>query len=42
VDKVKGDEANNKTQSEAKKIEIESLRKQLAETKEKCAVAEAK
>jgi hypothetical protein len=25
-----------------KKIEIESLRKQLAETKEKCAVAEAK
>jgi cell division septum initiation protein DivIVA len=42
VDKVKGDEANFKTQSEAQKIEIESLRKQLAETKEKCDVVEAK
>jgi cell division septum initiation protein DivIVA len=42
VDKVKGDEANFKTQSETQKIEIEDLRKQLAETKEKCAVAEAK
>jgi cell division septum initiation protein DivIVA len=42
VDKVKGDEANYKTQSETQKIEIEDLRKQLAETKEKCAVAEAK
>jgi hypothetical protein len=42
VDKVKGDEANFKTQSETQKIEIEDIRKQLAETKEKCAVAEAK
>jgi cell division septum initiation protein DivIVA len=42
VDKVKNDEANFKTQSEAQKIEIEDLRKQLAEPKEKCAVAEAK
>jgi hypothetical protein len=42
VDKVKEDEASFKTQSEAQKIEIEDLRKQLAEAKEKCAVAEAK
>jgi cell division septum initiation protein DivIVA len=42
VDKVKKDEANFKTQSEAQKIEIEDLRKQLAKAKEKCAVAEAK
>jgi hypothetical protein len=42
VDKVKKDEANFKTQCEAQKIEIEELRKQLAEAKEKCAVAEAK
>jgi hypothetical protein len=42
VDKVKEYEANFKTQSEAQKIEIEDLRKQLAEAKEKCAVAEAK
>jgi cell division septum initiation protein DivIVA len=42
VDKVKKDEANFKTQSEAQTIEIEDLRKQLAEAKEKCAVAEAK
>jgi hypothetical protein len=42
VDKVKEDEANFKTQSEAQKIEIEDLRKQLAEAKEKCVVAEAK
>jgi cell division septum initiation protein DivIVA len=42
VDKVKKDEANFITQSEARKIEIEDLRKQLAEAKEKCAVAEAK
>jgi hypothetical protein len=33
VDKVKEDEANFKTQSEAQKIEIEDLRKQLAEAK---------
>jgi phytoene dehydrogenase-like protein len=42
VDKVKKNEANFKTQSEVQKIEIEDLRKQLAESKEKCAVAEAK
>jgi hypothetical protein len=42
VDKVKKDEANFKTQSEAQKIEIEDLQKQLAEAKEKCVVAEAK
>jgi hypothetical protein len=42
VDKVKRDEANFKTQSEAQKIEIEELRRQLAEAKEKCAVPEAK
>jgi hypothetical protein len=42
VDKVKEDEASFKTQSKAQKIVIEDLRKQLAEAKEKCAVAEAK
>jgi predicted RNase H-like nuclease (RuvC/YqgF family) len=34
VDKVKEDEASFKNQSEAQKIEIEDLRKQLAEAKE--------
>jgi hypothetical protein len=42
VDKVKEDEASFKTQFEAQKIEIEDLRKQLAEAKENCAVAKAK
>jgi GTP-binding protein EngB required for normal cell division len=41
VDKVKEDEASFKTQSKAQKIEIEDLRKQLAEAKEKCGLAEA-
>jgi DNA/RNA endonuclease YhcR with UshA esterase domain len=41
VDKVKGDEDNFKAQSEIQKNEIEDLRKQLAEAKLKCAVAEA-
>jgi hypothetical protein len=41
VDKVKGDEANFKAQSEIHKNEIEDLRKQLAEAKLKCAVAKA-
>jgi organic hydroperoxide reductase OsmC/OhrA len=41
VDKVKGDEANFKAQSEIQKNEIEDLRKQLAEAKLKCVVAEA-
>jgi hypothetical protein len=41
VDKVKEDEANFKAQSKIQKNEIEDLRKQLAETKLKCVVAEA-
>jgi organic hydroperoxide reductase OsmC/OhrA len=41
VNKVKDDEANSKAQAEVQKNEIEDLRKQLAEAKEKCAVAEA-
>jgi GTP-binding protein EngB required for normal cell division len=41
VDKVKEDESSFKTQSEAQKIEIEDLRKQLAKSKEKCGLAEA-
>jgi GTPase involved in cell partitioning and DNA repair len=39
VDKVKGDEANFKAQSEIQKNEIEDLQKQLAEAKLKYAVA---
>jgi membrane protein involved in colicin uptake len=42
VNKIKEDEAASKAQAEAQKREIEDLRKQLAEAKEKCAVAEAK
>jgi septal ring factor EnvC (AmiA/AmiB activator) len=41
VDKVKGDEANFKAQSELQKNEIEDLQKQLAEAKVKCAITEA-
>jgi hypothetical protein len=41
VNKVKEDEASFKAQAKAQKIEIEDLRRQLAETKEKCALAEA-
>jgi hypothetical protein len=41
VNKVKEHEASFKAQAEAQKIEIEDLRRQLAETKEKCALAEA-
>jgi hypothetical protein len=41
VNKVKEDEVNFKTQAEVQKNEIEDLWKQLAEAKEKCAVAEA-
>jgi hypothetical protein len=41
VDKVKEDEASFKAQAEIQKNEIEDLRKQLAETKEKCGLAEA-
>jgi Ribonuclease G/E len=41
VNKVKEDEASFKAQAEIQKNEIEELQKQLAEAKEKCAVAEA-
>ena len=41
VDKVKGDEANFKAQSEIQRNEIENLQKQLAEGKLKCVVAKA-
>lgn len=39
VSKIKEDEASSKAQAEAQKIEIEDLRKQLAEAKLKCVVA---
>jgi hypothetical protein len=42
MDKIKEDEAAFKAQAEAQKREIEDLRKQLAEAKEKCTVEEAK
>jgi chromosome segregation ATPase len=41
VSKIKEYEASSKAQAEAQKNEIEDLRKQLAEAKLKCAVAEA-
>jgi hypothetical protein len=41
VNKIKEDESSSKVQAEAQKSEIEDLRRQLAEAKEKCAVAEA-
>ena len=41
VSKIKEDEASSKAQAEAQKNEIEDLRKQLAEAKLKCDVAEA-
>jgi hypothetical protein len=41
IDKIKEDEATSKAQSKTQKSEIEDLRKQLAEQKIKCAVAEA-
>jgi hypothetical protein len=41
VNKVKEDEANYKAQTEAQKTEIEDLRRQLAEAKENCALAQA-
>jgi hypothetical protein len=41
VSKIKEDEATSKAQAEAQKCEIEDLRKQLAEAKLKCVVAEA-
>jgi chromosome segregation ATPase len=41
VNNIKEDEASSKVQAEAQKSEIEDLRKQLAEAKLKCVVAEA-
>jgi hypothetical protein len=41
VNKVKEDEASYKAQAEIQKNEVEDLRKQLAEDKEKCTLAEA-
>jgi hypothetical protein len=41
VNKVKEDEANYKAQTEAQKTKIEDLRRQLAEAKENCALAQA-
>jgi hypothetical protein len=41
VNKVKENEVNSKAEAEVQKNEIEDLRKQLAEAKEKCALAEA-
>jgi hypothetical protein len=41
VNKVKEYEASYKAQAEIQKTEIEDLQKQLAEAKEKCALAEA-
>jgi hypothetical protein len=41
INKIKEDDANSKSQTEVQKNEIEELRKQLAEAKEKCVVAEA-
>jgi hypothetical protein len=41
VNKVKEDEASSKAQDEIQKNEIEDIRKQLIEAKEKCALTEA-
>jgi hypothetical protein len=41
VNKVKEDKVNFKAQAEAQKTEIEDLRRQLAEAKENCALAQA-
>jgi hypothetical protein len=41
VNKVKEDEANYKSLAKAQKTEIEDLRRQLAEAKENCALAQA-
>jgi hypothetical protein len=41
VNKIKEDESSSKVQAKAQKSEVEDLRRQLAEAKEKCAVAEA-
>ena len=41
LNKIKEDEATSQAQAEAQKYEIEDLRKELAEAKLKCAIAEA-
>jgi hypothetical protein len=41
INKIKEDEATSKAQAEAQKCEIDNLRRQLAEAKLKCAIAEA-
>jgi hypothetical protein len=41
INKIKEDDVNSKAQAEVQKNEIEELRKQLPEAKEKCDVAEA-
>jgi hypothetical protein len=41
LNKIKEDEVASKAQAEAQKIEIEDLRKQLFEAREKCGLAEA-
>jgi hypothetical protein len=41
VNKVKEDESNYKAQAKAQKTEIEDLRRQLAEAKEKCAFTQS-
>jgi hypothetical protein len=41
INKIKEDEATLKAKAETQKCEIEDLRKQLAEEKLKCAIAEA-
>jgi hypothetical protein len=41
LNKIKEDKATFKAQAEAQKCKIEDLRKQLAEAKLKCAIAEA-
>jgi polyhydroxyalkanoate synthesis regulator phasin len=41
LNKIKEDEATAKAQAEAQRSEIEDLRKQLADAKLKCAIAEA-
>jgi hypothetical protein len=41
VNQVKEDQASSKAQAEIQKNDIEELQKQLAEAKEKCALAEA-
>jgi hypothetical protein len=41
INRIKEDDANSKAQAEVQKNKIEELQKQLAEAKEKCAIAEA-